>query len=138
MLFNGGAVIPGAPGNPPVSGAGVRMMWYPDKAAFRAGAVNGLQWNKDSIGNYSFAAGNNTRADGVGYVGMGNNTKALGDYSVAAGNNTLASNYYSSSFLEATPKQLVGSRRLLVDSVKHGVIFLLLRVLERCQNLITQ
>jgi len=98
VLFNGGAVIPGAPGNPPVSGAGVRMMWYPDKAAFRAGAVNGLQWNKDSIGNYSFAAGNNTRADGVGSVAMGNNTKALGDYSFAAGNNTLASNYYSVAF----------------------------------------
>lgn len=98
VLFNGGAVIPGAPGNPPVSGAGVRMMWYPDKAAFRAGAVNGLQWNKDSIGNYSFASGNNTRADGVGSVAMGNNTKALGDYSFAAGNNTLASNYYSVAF----------------------------------------
>jgi len=42
VLFNGGAVIPGTPGNPPVSGACVRMMWYPDKAAFRTGVVNGL------------------------------------------------------------------------------------------------
>ena len=31
------------PGNPPVSGVGTRMMWYPDKAAFRAGYAGGPQ-----------------------------------------------------------------------------------------------
>ncbi|MBL0009064.1 MAG: hypothetical protein IPP25_18315 [Saprospiraceae bacterium] len=34
--------LPGMPGNPPVSGAGIRTFWYPDKAAFRAGRVRGI------------------------------------------------------------------------------------------------
>src|SRR5215813_6122146 len=45
--------------NPPIQGAGSRFMWYPQKAALRAGTVNGGQWNKDSIGINSFATGFN-------------------------------------------------------------------------------
>ena len=33
VVFTGGAGIPASPANTPVSGAGTRMMWYPDKAA---------------------------------------------------------------------------------------------------------
>src|SRR4051812_30352673 len=50
--------------NPPVSGQGRRMMWYPDKAAFRAGYVSGANWDKDSIGSYSFATGSDAKAKG--------------------------------------------------------------------------
>ena len=56
VLFQGRADIPATPGNPPISGQGVRMMWYPDKAAFRVGRVSSFQWNKDSVGNFSFAS----------------------------------------------------------------------------------
>ncbi|MBK8078815.1 MAG: hypothetical protein IPK25_00110 [Saprospiraceae bacterium] len=38
------------PGNPPVSGAGTRMMWYPDKGAFRAGTISSDHWDKDNVG----------------------------------------------------------------------------------------
>src|SRR5688572_33429170 len=40
-------------GSIPASGPGVRMMWYPRKAAFRAGVVDGLRaafWDDANIG----------------------------------------------------------------------------------------
>src|SRR5881396_4286107 len=46
----------------PVTGAGVRLMWYPRKAALRAGGVSGTQWDDASVGNYSVALGNGTMA----------------------------------------------------------------------------
>jgi len=64
------------PGNPPISGGGTRMMWYPDKAAFRAGYVESSNWDKDSIGSYSFAIGSNTKAKGSASIAMGDNTIA--------------------------------------------------------------
>jgi hypothetical protein len=56
VLFEGS--YKGSPGDPPVSGVGTRMMWYPDKAAFRSGYVQTTNWDKDSIGIYSVATGN--------------------------------------------------------------------------------
>jgi hypothetical protein len=40
VVFTGAATLPTNPGNPPVSGVGARMMWYPDKAAFRVGGIS--------------------------------------------------------------------------------------------------
>ncbi len=71
------------PGNPPVSGAGSRMMWYSDKAAFRAGYVDGDQWDKDSIGNFSVAMGQFSKATGINSVGL-NGGMARGELSFAA------------------------------------------------------
>lgn len=45
-------------------GQGTRMMWYPKKAAFRAGYVNGTQWDDDNIGVFSTALGNKSIASG--------------------------------------------------------------------------
>src|SRR6266404_369571 len=39
VLFSATGIVPGTPGNPPISGAGRRMMWYAGKAAFRVGYV---------------------------------------------------------------------------------------------------
>ncbi|MBK7040698.1 MAG: hypothetical protein IPH46_09560 [Bacteroidetes bacterium] len=50
VVFTGPASLPVIPSMPPLSGAGTRMMWYADKAAFRVGSVSGNQWDKDSIG----------------------------------------------------------------------------------------
>ena len=52
-------------GSIPTSGAGARMMWYPEKAAFRTGYVDSTQWDEPSIGSCSFAAGNNPIAGGI-------------------------------------------------------------------------
>lgn len=104
VVFSASGTIPGTAGSTPVSGPGRRAMWYADKAAFRSGEVNGIAWDKDSIGNYSFAAGYNTRASGAyasalgrGGAAEGNSSfttgianRALGDGSVALGTNTAA------------------------------------------------
>jgi hypothetical protein len=63
----------------PATGAGWRMMWYPNKTAFRVGYVDGGQWDESNIGYYSFAAGALTTAAGIYSVSMGNqNTIEVG------------------------------------------------------------
>lgn len=85
VVFTAATILPVSPGNTPVNGAGTRMMWYPQKAAFRSGTVDGTQWDKDNIGNYSFAAGQNAKATGANSAAFGKNVNANGDASVAIG-----------------------------------------------------
>ena len=66
-------------------------MWYPDKAAFRVGAVVSNNWDKDSIGDYSFASGNNTKAIGILSTSLGYGNTASGLYSTSMGIGTIAS-----------------------------------------------
>lgn len=57
----------------PASGEGWRMMWHPQKAAFRAGYVDaGGQWNESNIGYYSWAGGALNTAAGTYSFAMGN------------------------------------------------------------------
>ncbi|MFS8083041.1 MAG: tail fiber domain-containing protein [Ginsengibacter sp.] len=116
VLFSAAGSIPTTPGNTPISGAGRRMMWYPDKAAFRVGYVDGTQWDRDNIGSYSFASGIYTKAigdgsismglqttaTGLGSISMGKYTIASGDYSTAIGNNTTASGISSTAIGNST------------------------------------
>ncbi|MEI2737737.1 MAG: hypothetical protein V9F01_03020 [Chitinophagaceae bacterium] len=97
VLFSADGVPPGT-SNPPASGAGRRTMWYAGKAAFRTGYVNGTQWNKDSIGLYSFAAGHSNIAKGVASGSFGAFNNNSGDYSFAAGTGNIASGEYSTAF----------------------------------------
>ena len=98
VLFTGPSSVPATTNfNPPIQGIGSRLMWYPQKAAFRAGVVDGTQWNKDSIGRYSFATGNNTKARGEGGFATGFETTAYGFSSVATGVGTIASGYASTA-----------------------------------------
>ncbi len=89
VLFNGDTTLNA--GNTPVSGAGARMMWYTDKAAFRAGRVEVTQWDKDNIGYFSAALGRNTIASGFASTAMGSNNTASGSNSTAMGSITNAS-----------------------------------------------
>ncbi len=96
VLFSADGVIPGGiPTPPPAEGIGRRMMWYPQKAAFRVGVVSGVNWDKDSIGSISFATGANTKASGLVSFAAGQQTSATGLYSTSFGYNTLASGPYS-------------------------------------------
>ncbi len=97
VLFTGEAKSGPAIGDPPASGAGTRMMWYPDKAAFRAGYVNTLNWDKDSIGRFSVAMGDNTKAKGNASTAMGTITNASGYASTAMGLQTTASGAISTA-----------------------------------------
>jgi hypothetical protein len=86
VLFSASGFFPPVlPSFPPDSNAGRRMMWYPDKAAFRVGAVRGTQWNKDSIGTFSIAMGIDTKAIGSGSLATGQETIASGVVSTAIG-----------------------------------------------------
>jgi hypothetical protein len=69
----------------PNLGAGTRMLWYPRKAAFRAGTVSGTQWNQANTGAVSFATGYNTIASGDYSTAMGESTTAQALGSVVIG-----------------------------------------------------
>jgi hypothetical protein len=86
-------------GTIPATGGGTRFMWYPKKAAFRGGVLDGAYtayWDDIRIGNYSFAYGKNVRAEGICAVSMGELTASLSNYSAAIGEgcrNDPGSNY---------------------------------------------
>src|SRR3982750_1098473 len=57
----------------PATGAGWRMMWYPQKVAFRAGYADaGGQFDDVNIGYYSWAGGALNKAAGIYSFAMGN------------------------------------------------------------------
>jgi trimeric autotransporter adhesin len=90
-------------GTIPATGHGTRLMWYPRRGAFRAGYVDGAQWNDASIGNYSTAFGWGTVASGAfASVAMGWGTRATGSTSTAMGGSTTASGYGSTAMGQAT------------------------------------
>lgn len=81
----------------PELGQGARMMFYPGKAAFRAGYVNSTEWNDINVGLRSVAMGLSTQASGESSFAMGYKTKASGPTSVALGYETIASGYTSTA-----------------------------------------
>ena len=70
---------------PPVQGPGIRMLWYPEKAAFRAGFAGFNTWDRDNIGTHSFAGGQGTLAKGRSTTAFGFGAEAIGDFSTATG-----------------------------------------------------
>ena len=80
------------------NGTGTQMMWYPRKAAFRAGFEGGQQWDDVNIGIGSTAFGYNTTASSDYSTAFGYNTTASGFFSTAFGDSTTASSDYSTAF----------------------------------------
>ncbi|MCB9771052.1 MAG: tail fiber domain-containing protein [Candidatus Omnitrophica bacterium] len=73
-----------------------RLIWYPRKSAFRAGHVDGIQWNNANIGDYSTAMGKNSTASGsYSNVAGGDSNIASGQYANVIGgqSNTASGNY---------------------------------------------
>ncbi|NOT52462.1 MAG: hypothetical protein HOP10_14425 [Chitinophagaceae bacterium] len=133
VLFTGPVSLPFTTTyHPPASGAGSRMMWYPQKAAFRTGNVEGAQWDKDNIGKYSFATGFNTIAIGQGAFSSGYNSVASGESSTAMGYETTAGSYstamgfsttagsYSTAMGDGTIASGVGSTAMGVGATASG------------------
>ena len=73
-----------------VSGAGTRMFYNPRTAAFRAGGVNGTQWDHSNLGIFSFASGYSTIASEDYSFAHGQFTEATGQYSIAMGSQAMA------------------------------------------------
>lgn len=109
VLFSGPSSLPSIAGGPPASGAGTRMMWYSNKAAFRVGQVFSTNWNETNIGLHSLAAGYNTRASGQYASAFGNGSFATGTGSLASGNNTTASGQYATAIGQNTTASSFGS-----------------------------
>lgn len=74
----------------PDLGFGSRLMFYPGKAAFRAGYVSGSTWNNSKIGIQSAALGVDTEASGDAATAMGYKTIASGPAATALGWETVA------------------------------------------------
>lgn len=114
VVFSATGNIPGSPGNPPIQGAGRRMMWYPDKAAFRAGYVDNTQWDNSNIGLYSHVIGNNSIASWISSVAIGMQDTAsnlgsfaLGNYNRSSGSNAMV--FGNSSIASADYSMTLGS-----------------------------
>ena len=93
------------------AGAGTRLIWYPKKAAFRAGYVNGTQWNDGNIGVRSVAMGYNTQANG-------NDSVALGYGAQATANGAIAIGYQAAS---AATGVAIGSNAMITVDGSGGV-----------------
>jgi hypothetical protein len=112
--------------NVPAEGAGTRMMWYPNKAAFRAGGINGTQWDAANIGDYSVAIGQNVRASANNATAFGLNATAAQVTSFAVGENVTASGASSvslgyASHTNARTGSFVFGDRSTVDTIRAGV-----------------
>jgi hypothetical protein len=100
VLFTGPTTLPSIAGLPPISGGGTRLMWYPNKAAFRVGSAGSALttvWNESNIGNYSFGAGYGGLAKGIYAATIGYSNEANGLASLAAGWDNSATGNYSTA-----------------------------------------
>ncbi|WP_046744389.1 hypothetical protein [Kordia zhangzhouensis] len=77
-----------------------RMFYDKTKVAFRAGTVDGTQWDDSNRGLYSFAGGRNNTADGISSTAFGENNQvsgygatSLGRQNVANGSNSLVAGF---------------------------------------------
>jgi hypothetical protein len=110
----------------PAEGSGTRMMWYPRKGAFRAGGINGTQWDAANIGDYSVAIGQDVRASASNAVAFGlrstaaqQSSFAVGEDNTATGAASVAMGYHAHT--NARQGSFVFSDRSSVDTLRAGV-----------------
>lgn len=129
---DGGALFGGAydggitSGGLAAEGAGTRMMWYPQKASFRAGTIGGTHWDDANIGYFSVAIGQDVRASGTHGVAFGLGTTAAAASSFAVGERNTASGAASVALgfhahTNARQGSFVFSDRSSVDTLRAGV-----------------
>ncbi|MBD2723351.1 tail fiber domain-containing protein [Hymenobacter armeniacus] len=70
---------------PPASGLGDRLMWTPYYGSFRAGGVDGNQWDGANMGFYSAAFGYNNLVAGIYSLAAGYNNNVRGNYATCLG-----------------------------------------------------
>ncbi|MES2777781.1 MAG: tail fiber domain-containing protein [Bacteroidota bacterium] len=113
-------------GGIPAQGPGTRMMWYPEKGAFRAGYVSDTRWDDANIGYFSVAAGQDTRGSGTNSTAFGINCVASGASSFALGENNTASGAASVALgyrahTNARQGSFVFGDRSTTDTIRAGV-----------------
>jgi hypothetical protein len=125
-LFGGVYDGDGDGDNVPAEGAGTRMMWYPNKGAFRAGGISGTQWDAANIGDYSVAIGQDVRASASNATAFGLRSTAAQVTSFAAGEDNTASGASSVALgyhahTNARTGSFVFGDRSTVDTIRAGV-----------------
>ena len=115
----GGLVAKGAPtpSDAPATGQGTRLMWWPMKAALRAGRIDGDQWDPDNVGVGSVAAGENTIASGDYSLVFGLGSRAEDELSLAGGQTAVASGQASVALGYQTQATGNGSVAMGVNTV---------------------
>lgn len=109
VLFSGPSIIPATTSFlPPVQGAGTRLMWYPEKGAFRVGTTTYDEWDVNKIG--------------INSIAMGNATTASGYYSTAMGQGTIASNNQSTALGQLTTASGISSTAIGAGAIASGPI----------------
>ncbi len=83
-------------------GEGSKMIWYTDKAAFRAGNIPDNKWNTGNVGQFSVAMGYRSIAEGVSSLSIGDSTSAFGQSSVALGWKTNATGGFTTALGAST------------------------------------
>ncbi|MFP2924346.1 tail fiber domain-containing protein [Pyxidicoccus sp. 3LG] len=106
-------------GTIPMTGKGLRLMWYAYKAAFRAGGAD-TQWDDSSIGFYSWAGGNQTTASAFGSFAFGDQCVASGTDAVCFGSSNTASGTVSFTSGTASVASGFGSVAMGYTNVANG------------------
>jgi hypothetical protein len=86
----------------PSFGGGKRMVFFPSKAAFRAGGAFSTEWDNANIGHHSIAMGYGTIASGAYSVAMGDRSEAAYEASTAFGYQTEATEFASTAMGAST------------------------------------
>jgi hypothetical protein len=126
VLFISAATLPVTAGNPPLSGSGNRMMWYADKAAFRAGGIPSDEWDNINIGLYSAAFGFANKAAGPYSFASGYGNTTLGTASFSAGQSNSVATDYSSALgtqnnVSGIESAAVGVQNNVSGFVSHAI-----------------
>lgn len=122
FLSNGTGLVP-------ATGAGGRLMWVGAKYAFRAGYIDGTQWDEANIRNYSFGGNYCTIASGVASTSFGLYTKAQSYGSFAIGRYNVGGGTYDSwvstdPLFEIGWGTGVGSENNIFTVDKNGHVFI--------------
>ncbi len=96
-LLLGGTYVGGNAAQVPIEGAGTRMMWYPEKAAFRVGRTRGEYWDEAKTGVYSLASGLDNEASGYASNSLGRFNKSQNSFANTLGYNNTATGYASTA-----------------------------------------
>jgi hypothetical protein len=107
-------------GTIPAMGSGARMMFYPKKAAFRAGYVDSTQWNDANIGDFSTALGLGTTASGWASTALGSSDTASGWASTALGSGTIASGQSSTAMGNSSAASGMNSTAMGINTIASG------------------
>jgi hypothetical protein len=69
----------------PMTGAGMRFMWYPARGALRAGNATSTEWDSLNVDDYSMAFGNQVTASGYGSLAFGDQVTVTSTVGVGFG-----------------------------------------------------